>query len=127
MTLPELQKMQVYILGKLSGDPLAVVNSFRSAEEQLGEHGIHKRKSPFDDVELEQRFQNMDAFEWNKVVRKCITQVMTCDAIILLPESDNRFCKDIISAACSAEIPVIDMDYFRKILETTPKANAVPL
>jgi hypothetical protein len=59
-------------------------------------------------------------------VRSCIKELMDCDAIILLPNADSKFCKDIVTAAMSANITIIDSDYFRKIIETTPQIGPIP-
>lgn len=123
MTLAELQKKKVYILGSLSGNPMAVTNAYRAAEEQLQKYEILKRSSPFDDPDLEDNFRNMDNIEWNRLVRTCIKEVMNCEVIILLPESDSKFCKQVIGAAMCVDMPVVSTDYFRKILETTPQAG----
>lgn len=75
----ENQKMKIYIAGKVSGeDPKACAAKFAAAENILKERG-YEVVNPIKVV------GDFNA-EWQTAMRKCISALMTCDGIYLLPD-----------------------------------------
>jgi hypothetical protein len=70
--------MKIYIAGKVSGLPYHLVS------QKFGKHEVELRRQghePIVPLNLVNRTDN-----WSSAMRKCISAMMTCDAIHLLPD-----------------------------------------
>ena len=75
----ENQKIKIYIAGKVSGeDPKACAAKFAAAENILKERGY----------EVVNPIKVVGDFtaDWQTAMRKCISALMACDGIYLLPD-----------------------------------------
>jgi hypothetical protein len=70
--------MKIYIAGKITGEPmLSVVEKFKKKQLELEQQGFEV----VNPVEL----VNNPEEQWEKAMKTCLTALMKCEAICLLP------------------------------------------
>ncbi len=89
---------QVYIIGAVTGlEREAVVEKFEKAAQALKAMGMIPI-SPIAVVPIE--------FDWNAAMRKCIITMLTCDAVLLLPDwQESKGATLEVMIARNLEIP----------------------
>jgi hypothetical protein len=104
--VPETKKFmnkKVYIAGKVTGEPYALVlNRFGNAELNLTALG-YKVVNPI-------KIVNNSEADWKSAMKKCLSALLECDAIFLLPDwSKSKGAKLELSVALAAEIEVLTL------------------